>query len=317
MRAVRLRSPGGPDELVVEDVATPRLGSGEAIVRVHAAAITRDELEWPVERLPAIPAYEMSGVVADIAPDVDATLTGQPVYALTQFDRDGAAAEFVAVPAKLLAPKPGSLDHVQAAAVPLAALSAWQGLFDHGRLQAGQRVLIHGAAGGVGQFATQLGRWAGAHVIGTTSGASTERAKRLGAHEVIEYDRFDVEGVLAPVDLVFDTAGGDVLARSPAIVKPGGRLLSVAEEPPSLPAGATITSSYFVVEPNRDQLVEIGRLVDGGDVRPEVDSVFPLAEARAAFARSWSGGSAARSYSVSSTSCGPAATATGPQASSG
>jgi NADPH:quinone reductase-like Zn-dependent oxidoreductase len=193
MRAVRLRSPGGPDELVVEDVATPRLGSGEAIVRVHAAAITRDELEWPVERLPAIPAYEMSGVVADIAPDVDATLTGQPVYALTQFDRDGAAAEFVAVPAKLLAPKPGSLDHVQAAAVPLAALSAWQGLFDHGRLQAGQRVLIHGAAGGVGQFATQLGRWAGAHVIGTTSGASTERAKRLGAHEVIEYDRFDVE----------------------------------------------------------------------------------------------------------------------------
>jgi NADPH:quinone reductase-like Zn-dependent oxidoreductase len=225
MRAVRLRSPGGPDELVVEDVATPRLGSGEAIVRVHAAAITRDELEWPVERLPAIPAYEMSGVVADIAPDVDATLTGQPVYALTQFDRDGAAAEFVAVPAKLLAPKPGSLDHVQAAAVPLAALSAWQGLFDHGRLQAGQRVLIHGAAGGVGQFATQLGRWAGAHVIGTTSGASTERAKRLGAHEVIEYDRFDVEGVLAPVDLVFDTAGGDVLARSPAIVKPGGRLL--------------------------------------------------------------------------------------------
>jgi NADPH:quinone reductase-like Zn-dependent oxidoreductase len=290
MRAVRLWSPGGPDVLVVEDVATPHLGRGEALVRVHAAAITRDELEWPVERLPATPAYELSGVVTEIAADVDAALTGRPVYALTPFDRDGVAAEFVAVPAMLLAPKPRSLDHVHAAAVPLAALSAWQGLFDHGGLQGSQRVLIHGAAGGVGHFATQLAHWRGAHVIGTTSRTNAETARRLGAHEVIEYNDPQLEGALAPIDLVFDTVGGDVLARSPSILKPGGRLVSVAEEPPSLPAEATITCSYFVVEPNRDQLIEIGRLVDSGDLRPEVDSVFPLAEARAAFARSMARG---------------------------
>jgi NADPH:quinone reductase-like Zn-dependent oxidoreductase len=290
MRAIRLRSPGGPDGLAVEDVATPHLREGEAMVRVHAAAITRDELEWPVERLPAIPSHEMSGVVAEIAADVDAALNGQPVYALTEFDRDGAAAEFVAVPATLLAPKPRSLDHVHAAAVPLAALSAWQGLFDHGELQASQRVLIHGAAGGVGQFATQLGRWRGAHVIGTTSRTNAERARRLGAHEVIEYDRIHLQGALAPVDLIFDTVGGDVLAGSPAIARPGGKVVSVAEEPPPQPADATVTCIYFVVKPNRDQLIEIGRLADSGDLRPEVDSVFPLAEARAAFARSMARG---------------------------
>jgi NADPH:quinone reductase-like Zn-dependent oxidoreductase len=290
MRALRLWSPGGPDVLVVEDVATPHLGQGEALVRVHAAAITRDELQWPVERLPATPAYELSGVVAEIAADVDAALTGRPVYALTPFDRDGAAAEFVAVPATLLASKPRSLDHVHAAAVPLAALSAWQGLFDHGELQASQRVLIHGAAGGVGHFAIQLARWRGAHVIGTTSRTNAETARRLGADEVMEYKDTQLGGALDPVDLVFDTVGGDALARSPSILKPGGRLVSVAEEPPSLPAEATITCSYFVVEPNRDQLIEIGRLVDSGDLRPEVDSVFPLAEARAAFARSMARG---------------------------
>jgi NADPH:quinone reductase-like Zn-dependent oxidoreductase len=291
MPAIRLRSPGGPEELVVEDVATPRPDPGEAMVRVHAAAITRDELEWAVDRLPAIPAYEVSGVVAEVASDVDAASVGQAVYALTEFDRDGAAAEFVAVRATLLAPKPRSLDHIHAAAVPLAALSAWQGLFDQGKLQAGQRVFIHGAAGGVGQFATQLARWRGAHVIGTTSRANTERARELGAHEVIDYDGVQLEGgALAPVDLVFDTVGGDVLARAPAIVRPGGKVVSVAEEPPPQPADAAVTCTYFVVEPNRDQLIEIGRLVDSGDLRPDVDSVFPLAEAQAAFARSMTRG---------------------------
>jgi NADPH:quinone reductase-like Zn-dependent oxidoreductase len=212
-------------------------------------------------------------------------LTGQSVYALTPFDRDGAAAEFVAVPATLLAPKPRSLDHVHAAAVPLAALSAWQGLFDHGELQASQRVLIHGATGGVGQFATQLARWCGAHVIGTTSRTNAEGARELGAHQVIEYDEIQIGGALAPVDLVFDTAGGDILARSPASVRPGGKVVSVAEEPLPQPADANITCSYFVVKPNKEQLIEIGRLVDSGDLRAEVDSVFRLEEAREAFAR--------------------------------
>src|SRR5438876_4962577 len=147
MRAVRVHAPGGAGSLVVEEVATPQPAPGEALVRVHAAAITRDELECPEDRLPAIPSYELSGVVA-VASEGDEVTVGQRVYALTAFDRDGVAAEYAAVPSRFLASKPHALDHVECAAIPLAALSAWQGLFEHGALESGQRVLIHGAAGG-------------------------------------------------------------------------------------------------------------------------------------------------------------------------
>jgi NADPH:quinone reductase-like Zn-dependent oxidoreductase len=266
---------------MVEDVATPQPRPGEALVRVRAAAITRDELEWPSDRLPAIPSYELSGVVEAVAPGVDGVAPGDDVYALTPFDRDGAAAEYVAVPADLLAPRPRTLDDVESAAVPLAALSAWQGLFDHGGLEAGQRVLIHGAAGGVGHLATQLAHGRGAYVIATTSAAGADRARELGADEVLDKDRFDHD--LAPVDLVFDTAGGEPLARSPAVVRDGGRLVSVAEEPP---ADARIETVYFVVEPDRERLVELARLIDEGRLRPAIDSVFALSDARAAFERS-------------------------------
>src|ERR671930_731018 len=156
VRAIRLHEPGGLDGLRVEEISIPEPRAGEAIVRVHAAAITRDELEWPVDRLPAIPSYEMSGVVEALGSDVADLTLGHAVYALTPFDRDGAAAEYVAVPADVLAPKPRTLDHVESAAIPLAALSAWQGLFDHGHLEEGQRVLIHGAAGGGGDLAAPL-----------------------------------------------------------------------------------------------------------------------------------------------------------------
>ena len=287
MQAARLRAPG-LEGLVVEEVERPRLREGEALVEVHAAAITRDELDWPLDRLPAIPSYELSGVVAAVADDVHGVGAGDPVYALTAFDRDGVAAAYAAVPAKLLAPKPSALDHVASAAIPLAALTAWQGLFDHGRLEQGQRVLIHGAAGGVGHVATQLARWRGAHVIGTASPRSMEAARAYGAEEVLDGRSNSLEETLAPVDLVFDTAGGELLERSPALVKPGGRLVSIAEEPPSSADGIDV--SYFVVEPNREQLVEIARLVDAGAVQPAIDSVFPLAEARAAFERSLAAG---------------------------
>jgi NADPH:quinone reductase-like Zn-dependent oxidoreductase len=281
MQAVRLHSPG-LDGLRLDELDVPQVRAGEALVEVHAAAITRDELEWPVDRLPAIPSYELSGVVEAVAGDVEVAV-GEPVFALTEFDRDGVAAAYAAVRASLLAPKPSTVDHVASAAIPLAALSAWQGLFDHGRLEGDQRVLIHGAAGGVGHFATQLARWRGAHVIGTASPGSMEAARAYGAHEV--FDR--LEEALAPVDLVFDTVGGPLLQGSPAMVRPGGRLVSVAEEPPVTEG---IEASYFVVEPNREQLVEIARLVDEGVLRPAIDSVFPLAEAAAAFERSLAGG---------------------------
>jgi NADPH:quinone reductase-like Zn-dependent oxidoreductase len=242
MRAVRLTDDG----LRLEQIEKPEPGPGDALIRVHAAAITKDELEWPTDRLPAIPSYEVSG---------ELVAGGDEVYALTDFGRDGVAAEYAVVPASLLAPKPRSLDHIQSAAVPMPALTAWQGLFDHGRLEAGQRVLVTGAAGGVGHMAAQLARHRGAEVIALT------RQDRLE----------DVE----PVDLVFDTVGGELLERAAAL---GSRIVGVATEP--APPGI-----YFVVEPNGAQLAEITKLVDAGELRPEVDSVYPLEDFEAAFDR--------------------------------
>jgi NADPH:quinone reductase-like Zn-dependent oxidoreductase len=290
MWAIRLHAPNGPSALALERIETPRPEPGEALVRVHAAAITRDELGWPTDRLPATPSYEFSGVVAAVAPDVDTVPVGEPVWALTGFDRDGAAAEYIVVAAGLLAPKPRTLDHEASAAVPLAALSAWQGLFDHGGLEEGQRVLIHGAAGGVGHLATQLAHRRGASVIGTASAASLEAARSFGADEVIDPAEARFEDSVEPVDLVFDTVGGELLERSPAVIRPGGRLVSVSEEPPRIAPERRIAATYFVVEPNREQLVELGRLIDAGDLRPAIDSVFPLSDARAAFERSLASG---------------------------
>jgi NADPH:quinone reductase-like Zn-dependent oxidoreductase len=277
MRAVRLKAEGGPDQLVHEEVATPEPREGEALVRVHAAAITRDELEWPVDRLPAIPSHELSGTVVALGPGVGGVAVGDAVYALTPFDRDGVAAEYAAVPGELLAPKPRALSHVEAAAIPMPALTARQALFDHGALAAGQRVLIHGATGGVGQFATQLAHDRGAYVIGTVSGEDVQWARELGADEAIDHTTTRFEEVVDPVDLVFDTAGGDRLARSREVLGPNGRLVAVAEE------GNDAT--FFVVEPDGEQLGELTKLVDRGALKPTIDSVFPLDDARAAFER--------------------------------
>ena len=227
MLALRLHDDG----LKVEEIETPSSDSDEVLVRVHAAAITRNELEWPVDRLPAIPSYELSGVLVD---------GGDEVYALTPFDRDGVAAEYALVPARVLAAKPARLSHVEAAALSMGGLTAWQALFVHGRLARGERVLVTGASGGVGHIAVQLARHAGATVVDS-----------------------------GPVDLVFDTRGGEVPT--------GERVVTIVEEVP----GAT----YFVVEPDHEQLLELGALVDAGELRAEVDSVFPLTEALAAFER--------------------------------
>src|SRR4051812_36683158 len=278
MRVVRLRAAGGPEQLALEEADRPRPAAGEALVRVHAAAITRDELEWPLDRLPAIPSYELSGVVEEVGPGAAGFAAGDEVFALTPFDRDGVAADYTTLPAELLAAKPRALGHAESAAIPLPALSAWQGLFDHGRLRAGERVLIHGAAGGVGGFAVQLARQRGAHVIGTASAANLEFVRELGAHKALDAaTRF--EDALEPVDVVFDTAGGERLRRSPALLRPGGRLVSVAEEPPE-------GGVYFLVKPDRDQLRSLARLADAGELRPAPVEIFPLESAREAFARS-------------------------------
>lgn len=284
MRAVRSRTPEGPKGLTLERVEVPDVAQGEALIRVHAAAITRDELDWPADRLPATPSYELSGVVTAVAPDLDRVRVGDAVFALTPFDRDGVAAEFAAVPEAVLAPKPHAVDHVQAAAVPMASLTAWQGLFVHGRLESGQRVIVHGAAGGVGHLAVQLAARA-AYVIGTTSSsAGADMVRSMGANQVIDSAAIFERGI-DPVDLVFDTVGGDMLARSSQLLRQGGRLVTIADEPPE-----SVDATYFVVEPDGEQLAEVGDLVDEGALHPAIDSVFPLEEFRAAFERSMASG---------------------------
>ncbi|HEY4347549.1 MAG TPA: NADP-dependent oxidoreductase [Gaiellaceae bacterium] len=278
MRAVLLRTPGGPESLTVEQLPLPELRDGDALVRVHAAAITRDELTWPVDRLPAIPSYEMSGVVVALSATTGGISIGDEVFALTSFDRNGAAADYVAVAAEALSPRPTTLDHIESATIPLAALSAWQGLVTHGGLERGQRVVVHGATGGVGHLAVQLARSRGAYVIATASPRGLEGAQRLDVDELVEASRFDA---LEGVDLVFDTVGGELLARSPAVLRAGGRIVTVAEEPPE-----GVDAVYFIVEPDHGQLMELARLTDAGELKPEIDSVFSLDDARSAFERS-------------------------------
>ena len=286
MHAVRLHSATGVEGLEYEEIASPRAGLGQTVVRVHAAAVTRDELDWPVDRLPATPSYEFSGVVVELGPGVAEPSIDDEVFGLAGFDRDGAAADFVSVPATVLAPKPGTLDHTQSAALPLAGLSAWQGLFDHGHLTEGQRVLISGAAGGVGHLATQLARDRGAYVIGTASQEKLESVRNFGAHETLDRMTQPFEDSIEPVDLFFDTVGGELLRRSSGVVRPGGTIVSIAEDPPKLTDEARIDCVYFVVKPNRAQLIDIARLADRGALKPAIDSVFPLTEAQAAFKRS-------------------------------
>jgi NADPH:quinone reductase-like Zn-dependent oxidoreductase len=279
MRVVRLVAPG---QLVVEEAERPTPAPGEALVRVRAAAITRDELQWPVERLPAVPSYELSGVVEAIGAEVTEVAEGDEVFALTAFDRDGVAADYAAVSAALLVGRPRALSHAECAAIPLPALSAWQGLFDHGRLAAGERALILGAAGAVGGFAVQLARSRDAHVIGVASAANLELVAGLGAHEVVDGGS-GFEAALEPVDLVFDTAAGERLNRARALLRPGGRLISVAEPPGD-------DGVFFIVEPNRDQLASLARLADAGSLRPPEVETFPLTAASEAFARSLQSG---------------------------
>jgi NADPH:quinone reductase-like Zn-dependent oxidoreductase len=285
MRAVRSRTPEGPKGLTLERIDVPDPAPDEALIRVHAAAITRDELDWPADRLPATPSYELSGVVTAVAPDVDRVRVGDAVFALTPFDRDGVAAEFAAVPERVLAPKPHAVDHVKAAAVPMPSLTAWQGLFVHGRLESGQRVIVRGASGGVGHLAVQLAARRAAYVIGTTSSsAAADMVRSMGANQVIDGAAIFERGI-DPVDLVFDTVGGDMLARSSQLLRQGGRLVTIADEPPE-----SVDATYFVVEPDGEQLAEVGDLVDEGALHPTIDSVFPLQEFRAAFERSMASG---------------------------
>jgi NADPH:quinone reductase-like Zn-dependent oxidoreductase len=292
MKAIRVHRNGGPEALVVEEAPTPHPGPGEVLVRVQAAGVTPAELGWSTtrqtrsgaERPTPIPGHDLAGIVADVGPEVRDVAVGMPVFALTDFSRDGAGAEYAIARPSELAPKPRSLDYVQAAAVPLAALTAWQGLLDHAELSAEQSVLIHGAAGGVGVFAVQLARWTGAHVIATASPRNLDFLLELGADEIIDHTRVRFEDVVQDVDVVFDTVGRDTLARSWRVLKKGGTLVSIVERPSAEKAAALgVRAVFFIVEPNRERLARVGELIDAGKLRPVVGKVFPFAEARRAY----------------------------------
>ncbi|HEX4281581.1 MAG TPA: NADP-dependent oxidoreductase [Solirubrobacteraceae bacterium] len=291
MKAARILKPEGfegIDGLVYEDAPDPRPAIGDALVQVRAASFTPTELTWPLEtdraghdRGPRIPGHEGSGVVVALGYGTAGLSVGDEVYGLIDGYRDGWAAEYVAIEARSLAPKPTTVDFIEAAAIPQAGLTSWQALFDHGRLESGQSVVIHGAGGGVGSVGVELARWVGAHVIGTGRAGARQRVLELGADDFVDVERDGWETDIGQVDLVYDAIGGDVLAQSPAIVKPGGALVSVMAPPQT--DRDDIRTVHFVRDASGAQLREITRLVDEGKVRPQVGAVYPLAETREAF----------------------------------
>jgi NADPH:quinone reductase-like Zn-dependent oxidoreductase len=287
MRAVRLHAFGGPDVLKIEETSRPEPKSGEVLIRVHGAGV--NPVDWKIRegytnhKLPLVPGWDVAGVIEKVGPGVTSLKPKDEVYGYFDLSRNGAYADYVAVPAEEVALKPKSLDLTKAAAVPLAALTAWQGLFDVGGLKPGQKVLIHAAAGGVGSFAVQFAKWKGAHVIGTASGRNVQFVRELGADEVIDYTKTAFEEAVDNVDLVFDTMGGETQKRSWQVLKKGGILVSILGQPPQKDADAWgVRQASFVVKPDAAELDQIADLIDLGDVKPVVETVLPLSDARKA-----------------------------------
>ncbi len=292
MKAVCLQAYGGFEQLAYRDVPIPQPKEGEVLVRVQAAAITPSEFTWisPDRAFPIILGHELSGVVAALGSGVVDLAPGDEVYGLPAFARDGAQAEYVIALPNELASKPRSIGHVQAAEVPISALTAWQALFDHAHLRAGQRVLIYGATGGVGAYAVQLAKRTGAHVVGTASTQNVGAAKEIGADEVVDYTAVRFEEVIHDIDLVLDTVGGETEERSWGVLKPGGLLISVVTAPSEEQAAAQgARGLFFIVEPSRTQLTEIGQLIDAGELHPLVETTYPIARAREAYAHALQG----------------------------
>ncbi|HKD21555.1 MAG TPA: NADP-dependent oxidoreductase [Rhizomicrobium sp.] len=261
---------------------------GDVIVEVHASGFTGDELSWPstwVDRLgrdrtPSIPGHELAGVVTALSYGTTGLTVGQRVFGLTDWVRDGTLAEYVAVEARNLAPLPGDVDFTEGAALVMSGLTAWQGLFDHGRIEAGQSVLVHGAAGVVGSMASQLAREAGAYVIGTGRAAGREKALDFGAQEFVDLDKESLEDV-GKVDMVFDVLGGDIAKRSARLIRGGGTLVTIAGPTEARPAGGRTID--FVVVPDRAQLTEIVQRARDGRVRTNIGTVAALEDAVAVF----------------------------------
>lgn len=266
----------------------PRPSINDVVVQVYASGFVNTELGWPStwtdrlarDRTPSIPGHELAGVVTALGYGTTGLSVGQRVFGLTDWYRDGTLAEYAAVEARNLAPLPGDVDFTVGASLPISGLTAWQGLFEHGRLRAGQSVIAHGAAGAVGSMVTQLAREAGAYVIGTGRAADRQKALDFGAQEFVDLDKDVLEDV-GGVDLVFDLIGGDIGKRSARLVRAGGRLVSVVGPSEARPADGLAVD--FVVESDRAQLGEIVQRVRDGRLRTNIGNVSTLDEAVAAF----------------------------------
>ncbi|HEY6515277.1 MAG TPA: NADP-dependent oxidoreductase [Steroidobacteraceae bacterium] len=287
MKAVRIRSFGGPEVLELVALERPVPKDDEVLIRVRAASVNPVDYKirsgaYPVvkqDQLPKVLGRDVAGEIESCGRAVSNFRQGDTVYAMLD-GGPGGYAEYVTVRADLVAPKPGQLNFSAAAAVPLAGLTAWQGLFDHGHLQGGQRVLIHGGAGGVGHLAVQFAKARGATVATTVGTGGVEFARRLGADQVIDYQRDRFEDQLHDVDLVLDLVAGDTQERSWTVLKDGGTMISLLAKPSEAKAREhRARAANFVAHPDRDELIEIGRLIDTGKVHPHVSAVFELAEA--------------------------------------
>jgi NADPH:quinone reductase-like Zn-dependent oxidoreductase len=265
----------------------PEPAINDVVVQVHASGFTSGELTWPStwtdrvdrDRTPSIPGQELAGVVTALGYGTTGLSVGQRVFGLTDSYRGGGLAEYVAIEARNLAPLPGDVDFTVGASLPMPGLTAWQGLFDHGRLQAGQSVLVHGAAGSVGSMVTQLAREAGAYVIGTGRAVDRQKALDFGAMEFADLENDALEDV--GVDLVFDVIGGDIQRRSAGVIRAGGTLVTIAGPPEARPVDGLAID--FVVMSDRAQLGEIVRRVRDGRLRTNIGNVATLDNAVAAF----------------------------------
>lgn len=293
MRAIQVKGSRNNAILEQAEVPTPSPGDGKVLIRVRAAGVTPTELLWDPTwqnkdgsaRSNAIPGHEFSGVIAALGAGATEFSIGDEIYGMNDWFADGATADYCVAAEHSIAPRPAQLTHAQAAAVPIGALTAWQGLLDRAKLRVGERILVHGASGAVGVFVVQLARRLGAEITATTSARTVEFVAQLGAQQVLDYAAGPFEQAVHDFDVVFDCVGGDTLRRSWSVLKHGGRMVTIAaageatEDP-------RVKDAFFIVEPNRKQLVEVGGLLSQGELRVFVEDEVPISEASATYSQS-------------------------------
>jgi len=288
MKAITIREFGGPEVLKIEEMPVPKPSSDEALIKIYASGV--NPVDWKIRKglrkerfpvkFPLILGWDVSGVIEEVGQDVKDLRVGDEVYGRPDPTKNGTYAEYIVVKANELSIKPKSIDHIHAAGVPLAGLTAWQGLFDHGHLENGQRVLIHAASGGVGTFAVQFAKWKGAYVIGTTSSENVNFVKQLGADEVIDYKKEKFDEKIKNIDLVFDTLGGEIQKKSLKVLKKGGILITTLKpENEEAAKERDIHIEGYMAQSNPLELKKMAELIDAGKIKPVIAKVFPLEDA--------------------------------------